>query len=224
MEDQGLSLQLVNLVSRNWRRHYERSKRTQFSRGSVLFKTCFRLAGGRPIDNNDIFLVGRARSAAVVVAAGTLVLMGAYGHSRTRQTIFDGFTRPGELAKGRRGGSPWRGRSVDDDLPNSERAAQSACARSQGERRKRLAMADIRGRFSYMKRALSEAFGGSRAPHEQDLSGVPLKNQTSAQLRRLRVNCGDRHLSGERQLYPSKLTSNALIISDYVADVTKAHA
>jgi hypothetical protein len=29
------------------------------------------------------------------------------------------------------------------------------------------------------------------------------------------VNCGDLRLSGERQLYPSKLTSNALIISDY---------
>ena len=58
-----------------------------------------------------------------------------------------------------------------------------------GSAEKRLAMADIRGRFrcfGYMKRALSEAFGQSRAPHEQDLSGVPLKNQTSAQLRRLR--------------------------------------
>ena len=52
-----------------------------------------------------------------------------------------------------------------------------------GSAEKRVAMADIRGRFGYMKRALpnfievgrrmSEAFGQSRAPHEQNLSGVP---------------------------------------------------
>jgi hypothetical protein len=61
-------------------------------------------------------------------------------------------------------------------------------------------MVDIRGRFSYMKRALSAAFGQSRAPHEQDLSGVPLKNQTSAKLRRLRVKLREMIASAPRLL------------------------
>src|SRR5690349_2666767 len=92
-------------------------------------------------------------------------------------------TAPSELAKEGEADRLREAEVLATTFQTTEEQLNRLVQDRRGSAEKRVAMADIRGRFGYMKRALpnfievgrrmSEAFGQSRAPHEQNLSGVP---------------------------------------------------